>query len=238
MKISSTLGAAIGHLPSAISPNKFTGVDTADPHFGNVLRRAFGLKFTVLGYDFRLTTHVFGLLIAWGDYSQRQVFVHQAPHLPLSPVFHKELCGRTANRVTVMAQLPDASSVEMLFSLLSGYLRVDGARSKACLTSCDPPPKPPPQQTYRRESKTVAHHCTDVARRPPPSVATARAKGHRRRLRPGMIIRPGYVTSPRQLLPGIHASRWCSSRRTWATRPGVRPNVRATQLVVSPRASS
>jgi hypothetical protein len=32
-----------------------------------------------------------------------------------------------------MAQLPDASSIEMLFSLLSGYLREDGARSKAGL---------------------------------------------------------------------------------------------------------
>jgi hypothetical protein len=36
-------------------------------------------------------------------------------------------------RVSAMAQLPDASSVEMLFALLSGYLREDGARSKAGL---------------------------------------------------------------------------------------------------------
>ena len=38
-------------------PNKFTGVYTADPQFGNLLRRAFDLKFTVVGYDYRFTTH-------------------------------------------------------------------------------------------------------------------------------------------------------------------------------------
>jgi len=38
-------------------PNKFTGVYTADPQFGNVLRRAFDLKLAVVGYDFRFTTH-------------------------------------------------------------------------------------------------------------------------------------------------------------------------------------
>ena len=38
-------------------PNISTGVYTADPQFGNVLRRAFDLKFTILGYDFRFTTH-------------------------------------------------------------------------------------------------------------------------------------------------------------------------------------
>jgi hypothetical protein len=38
-------------------PNKFTGLYTADPKFGNALRRALDLKFTVLGYDFRFTTH-------------------------------------------------------------------------------------------------------------------------------------------------------------------------------------
>jgi hypothetical protein len=32
-----------------------------------------------------------------------------------------------------MAQSPDASSIELLFSLLGGYLREDGARSKAGL---------------------------------------------------------------------------------------------------------
>jgi len=38
-------------------PNKFTGLYTCDPQFGNVLRRALDLDFTVLGYDFRSTTH-------------------------------------------------------------------------------------------------------------------------------------------------------------------------------------
>lgn len=35
-------------------PNKFTGLYTSDPRFGNVLRRALDLEFTVLGYDFAL----------------------------------------------------------------------------------------------------------------------------------------------------------------------------------------
>jgi hypothetical protein len=38
-------------------PTSGTGVYTSDPQFGNVLRRAFNLDFTVLGYDFRPTTH-------------------------------------------------------------------------------------------------------------------------------------------------------------------------------------
>jgi len=38
-------------------PNNHTGFYTCDPHFGNVLRRALGLDFTVLGYDFRFTSH-------------------------------------------------------------------------------------------------------------------------------------------------------------------------------------
>jgi len=38
-------------------PAKHTGVYTADPQFGNVLRRAFDLNLSVVGYDFRFTTH-------------------------------------------------------------------------------------------------------------------------------------------------------------------------------------
>jgi hypothetical protein len=38
-------------------PNKFTGLYTSDPRFGNVLRRALDLEFTVFGYDFRASTH-------------------------------------------------------------------------------------------------------------------------------------------------------------------------------------
>ncbi len=38
-------------------PTSQTGLYTSDPQFGNVLRCALTLDFTVLGYDFRFTTH-------------------------------------------------------------------------------------------------------------------------------------------------------------------------------------
>lgn len=52
---------AIGRFDTSLAqrgyPNKFTGLYTSDPQFGNVLRRALHLEFAVLGYDFRMTTH-------------------------------------------------------------------------------------------------------------------------------------------------------------------------------------
>ena len=38
-------------------PSKLTGLYTADPQFGNLIRSSLGLEFQVVGYDFRMTTH-------------------------------------------------------------------------------------------------------------------------------------------------------------------------------------
>ena len=52
---------AIGPMDKSLAkrgyPTSQTGFYTSDPRFGNVLRRALGLDLTVLGYDFRSTTH-------------------------------------------------------------------------------------------------------------------------------------------------------------------------------------
>ena len=52
---------AISQLESGLAargyPSKYTGYYTDDPQFGNVIRKALGLRFEVLGYDFRFTTH-------------------------------------------------------------------------------------------------------------------------------------------------------------------------------------
>jgi hypothetical protein len=52
---------AIGPLDRSLAPrgypNSRTGLYTSDPQFGNAIRRALDLNFTVLGYDFRPFTH-------------------------------------------------------------------------------------------------------------------------------------------------------------------------------------
>jgi hypothetical protein len=52
---------AIGRFDSSLAergyPNKYTGLYTSDPQFGNVLRRALELDFSVLGYDYGRNSH-------------------------------------------------------------------------------------------------------------------------------------------------------------------------------------